>query len=216
MSSSFLGQSIEVRLHSGAIVRGKITNIDAATGSLSVLQALGDSISLSRAEIADLKMLPNDVNIQSSTPQAAPQPAAFKDPAVISYTQAAQKAVHSPALTHSPIPRAPAAMIATSSDAGSVGRQGKSAKATEKKGNKKVFDVGTSSRTHTEDEVDYEAPRNGKKNQAKNKKKNLRHVALAAQESDLEEDFDFDKALRGFDKRRIWQEIKVSVSPLAP
>lgn len=207
MSSSFLGQSIEVKLHSGGIIRGKITNIDAATGSLSVLRVEGGSLSLTRAEIADLKMLPNEATIQSPANHAA----TVQDPAIISYTQAARKAVQSPILpSNVSVPRAPAAMMATSSDTGSVERQGKPTKIVGKRANGKGFiDIGTSSRTHTEDETEYESARNGKKKNTKDKKKSQRQTALIAQESDLDEDFDFDKALKGFDKRKIWQEIKV-------
>lgn len=208
MSSSFLGQNIEVKLHSGGIIRGKITNVDAATGSLSILRVEGGSTSLTRAEIADL-MLPNEATFQPPAQHVTP----FQDPAVISYTQVAKNAVQSPALSHAPVshvPRAPAAMIATSSDTGSVERQGLPAKAAGKKGDGKQFDVGTSSRTHTEDETEYDLARNGKKSHTKNKKKNQRQdAALVAQKSNLDEDFDFDKALKGFDKRKIWQEIKV-------
>lgn len=191
-------------------MRGKITSIDASSGSLSIQRPDHTSVVVKRAEIADLKMLP-----PPPTSAPAPAPDQFKDPAIISYKHDTKKAMEKlslqPAAPHSPlpIPRAPAAMIATNSDTGSSGKPRRATKVKAKKNGATSHDVGTSSRTQTEDETDYAF--SGKKNMSKSRKKNQQQQkASNGGQSDLEEDFDFDKALKSFDKRKIWQEIKVS------
>jgi len=207
--SSFLGQNIEVQLTSGGAVRGKITSIDASSGSLSIQRPDQTSVVVTRAEIADLKMLP------AEAASSGPLPNTFQDPAIISYKQDTNKAMEKLSLQPTassplPMPRAPAAMLAATSDTGSTGKPRKATKVKAKKNGAIDYNVGTSSRTQTEDETDYNLSE--RKNHLKNKKKNHQQQqqrALNGGQSDLEEDFDFDKALKSFDKRRIWQEIKV-------
>lgn len=190
-------------------MRGKIISIDSSSGSLSILRSGGTQVVVTRVEIADLKMLPAETAAPTSAPVAPPK-AHFQDPAIISYTQDTIKPMEKLSLQPTapsplPVPRAPAAMLATNSDTGSAGKPRKPAKTKAKKNGAIGYDVGTSSRTQTEDETEYE-----RKNHLKNKKKSQQQRGMSGGQSDLDEDFDFDKALKSFDKRKIWQEIKVS------
>jgi hypothetical protein len=210
MSSSFLGKSIEVQLASGGAIKGKIVSIDASSGSLSILRPEGNQVVVTRAEIADLKLLSAETAAPTPAPPAPPK-SQFQDPAIISYAQATIKPMEKLSLqptAPSPlaIPRAPAAMLATTSETGSAGKLKKPAKTKAKKNGGMLHDVGTSSRTQTEDETDYEIAARSEK---KNKKKSQQQRGMNNHQSDLDEDFDFDKALKSFDKRKIWQEIKV-------
>lgn len=199
MSSSYLGLTVLVQLHSGGAVNGKITSIDPSTGSLGIARLNGSPVLVTRGEIADLKMLPEEV-----APPAAVSPAASKDegPALGSRREMGERLGETP--------RAPAAMLLNrSAEAGTKGKSGKPAKAKSKRGGNTTVgtDTGTSSRTQTEDEID-EGAHSRKRNAAKSKMMQAQ-TAISAGDSDLDEDFDFDKALRSFDKRKIWQEIKV-------
>jgi hypothetical protein len=216
MSTSFLGLTVQVELQAGGTVVGKIVSIDQATGSLSIQQRnnIGPT-TVTRGEIADLKMVPEVAAAAAAAASAAPVPTVksvpqasqFKDPAILSYSEASQGSASprpTPAISH--------AMQPSGSNLGdsrkATTKQSK-AKPSKKAGPIAVADVGTSSRTQTEDEVDFEGSRNGSKSQTKKKKKAQLRAALLADDSDLDEDFDFDKALRTFDKSKIWQEIKV-------
>ncbi|UZJ55106.1 hypothetical protein CBS101457_004426 [Exobasidium rhododendri] len=146
-------------------------------------------------------------SLQSHPPQ-------FNDPAIISYTTEAKHNADVANLLPSTessvlVSRMPAGLSLNKNEVGTSARPRNAAKA--KGGKNVVVDLGVSSRTHTEDETEYEPARNGKKQQTKSKKKaQSRATALEANEPDLQEDFDFDKALRSFDKSKIWQEIRTS------
>lgn len=219
MAASFLGQNLKVKLQSGDSVQGKITSIDALTGSLGLLRVDGRFQSLSRSDIVDLELLPQTTAAAAAAPaqqtfstssplKTAQTKPAFEDPAIVSYnhpqpTYASKLHVGT---TSSEIPRAPAAMLGKVGETSSMSK-GPKVKA---KGRKApIVEPGVSSHVHTEEENGYSS---GMQIQAKNKRKvskRIPHVSSTEEESDLEQDFDFDKALQSFDKRKIWQEIKV-------
>jgi hypothetical protein len=222
MSSSFLGLTVQVQLQSGGTVKGKIINIDTATGTLGILQSDARLISVTRGEIADLKMVSESAVPESVSTSAAPTAAPARpagsvpgsntpqshDPAIISLATEAKKAIDlaDPLSTNSPVltPRGPAAPLDLST--------GISARSRKPKDSRKLLgaNMESSSKTNTEDERELEGLKYGKKKQGKSKKKVQQRETIDANEPDLGEDFDFDKALRSFDKSKIWQEIRVS------
>lgn len=187
--SSFLGSRVSIQLQRGGQLTGKIVHIDGNTGSLSIEQdGTGTRCTCTRGEIADLRIINT-----APTSQSAPS-----DPAVISYSNAVAESSSSPSSNaranvpstivpghqQKPIPTAPAAMQA------SLSEKGTSKKSTKKANRTGTPDISTS-RNHT-----------GKVGKGKQTSTNT--------ESDLEEDFDFDKAMKGFDKKKIWEEIRTS------
>ncbi|PWN36803.1 uncharacterized protein FA14DRAFT_159161 [Meira miltonrushii] len=121
-----------------------------------------------------------------NNPPPQPQPPTHSDPAVISYANAtagASSSSSTPKHHGKPIPTAPAAMQASLSGGGA------SKKSSAKKNGTKTPDTHAGKST-------------GKAGKGKRSTTNT--------ESDLEEDFDFDKAMKGFDKKKIWEEIRTS------
>lgn len=188
--SSFLGSRVSIQLQIGGQVEGKIVHIDGNTGSLSIEQDVtGARLTITRGQIADLRIL-NNAPPPTKTTTSIPS-----DPAVISYANATAGTSSSsdarsqtpskstPTHHDKPIPTAPAAMQASLSERGT---------------NKKLSKKGN--RTGTPDI--HPVKSTGKSGKGKRSNMNA--------ESDLEEDFDFDKAMKGFDKKKIWEEIRTS------
>lgn len=185
-------------------MQGTISGIDGVTGSLTIQQDLNvGTITITRVEIADLQLLPNVAAAQQNAASSSSggnndgrqrndrygSNTGVQDPAVVSYASATS-AGHSKVASHSPEPKqkspptAPAAMQALLSDRGGPGaRKGA-------KGQAKI------NRTRTPDVIVH----GGKGKSGR---------TLEEGGSDLEEDFDFDKALKTFDKKKVWEEIKV-------
>lgn len=184
--SSFLGSKVSIQLQRGGQLEGKIVHIDGNTGSLSIEQdGTRARLTITRGDIADLRILNN----------APPQPPTQSDPAVISYANATTgtssssdarsnaPSTSTPKHHGKPIPTAPAAMQASLSG-GNVSK-----KSSTKKNGTRTPDVSAGKSA-------------GKASKGKRSTTNA--------ESDLEEDFDFDKAMKGFDKKKIWEEIRTS------
>lgn len=188
MSASFLGSNVLIKLQNGSHLVGQIVAIDADRGSLSILQASGAVNEINRNIIQDLQLQPS--TISKSSPQQNEQGKIPYDPAVVSYATQEKEIAHS----QTSIPSS-----STFSNEQEAHSRSRKVKTKEDKGTK-------SSRRGTPD-IANESKSGAS---AKGRKQKVGTNKSGAKNSDLDEDFDFDKALKSFDKKKIWEEIKVS------
>lgn len=215
MSASFIGSRVELKLRGGHDLQGMIDYIDTDNGSLAVRLDEGRGLIIPRQDIIDLKILSPAPQPHQQQPQLAPA------------TMAQQPQKQQDAGPSSVPFQAPTA-LPTETKQDSTPRTKKSSvgpvEILTKQSSLQSASVGTASpkpsrqRAKTPDMAGTRGDASSGKTSRRQRKKDAQPTSSLASgkaqtdddESDLDQDFDFDKALKSFDKKRIWEEIKVN------